>query len=197
MTEEKKPYQEVTVYCSSDKAVDVEAMGHTFPEHFGVPSTDGTMESAILGSRDPALLRFREGVEPTSFVIRALTTSELQYCEAPERYTDKCLRAFRFALVSAELRPGLATSAIVWQPVRSSGAEPLDNAAFEDLRERVGKEAVIEIGSVALHRTQLGPFFEPRYLLPADSLLAQMRTRQSRAVILAREKSGTKDTAAP
>ena len=195
MTHDRTPHHEVDVYCSSDPAIDREAMGADFARHFGDSTLDGEM--IRMGSRDPALLKFRADETASRFTIRALTMQESRSCKAPAHFADRCLRAFMFAIVKADLVPPLAHTPTLWQPSRASGQAFLEPAQLDSIAQIVGDETCVEIGSVALQRMALRPFSVPHYLLPADSVLAQMRTLQLRADILVQEKFDTKDTGEP
>ena len=195
MTHDREPYREVAVYCSGDYAIDREAMGGKFAEHFGDTTLDGS--PVQFGTRDPSLIIPRAGMTPSTFTLRALTVQQLRACKGPAAFADRCLRALMYSLVSAELRQPLAHEATTWVAARSKGQEFLDLEQIDSLCERVGEEACVEIGSVALQRTTLRPFSVPHFMLPADSVLALMRLSHTHAATLARAKSDTPSTDEP
>lgn len=195
MTHDREPHREVTVHCSGDYAIDREAMGAKFVEHFGDSTIDGT--PLQFGTRNPDLIIVRPGMTASTFTLRALTVQQLRACKGPQAFADRALRALMYSIVGAELRPPLAVESSTWVPVRAKGQEFLDLEQIDSLCERIGEEACVEIGSVALQRTTLRPFSVPHFMLPADSVLALMRLSHTRAAILARERSDTPNTGAP
>lgn len=195
MTHDREPHRETVVYCSGDYAIDREAMGAKFAEHFGDTSLDG--QPLQFGTRDPSVLVYRAGMTPSAFTLRALTVQQLRACKGPKAFADQCLRALMYSLVSASLRQPLSHESCEWVAVRAKGQDFLDLEQIDSLCERVGEEACVEIGSVALQRTTLRPFSVPHFMLPADSVLALMRLNHIRAATPGPEKSGTPSTDAP
>ena len=192
MTHDREPHREVAVHYSADPAIDREAMGADFTRHFGDVTLAG--EPTRFGTREPGLVKMRAGMVASTFTIRALTVQQLRVAKSAREFEDKCLRALMFAIVRAEVSPPLASHAVLWQPSLATGAEMIEPKQLDELCAMVGDDALVEIGSVALQRAVVRPFSVPHYLLPAGSVLDQMRVLHSLAVTRASEKSDTSST---
>ena len=192
MAYESDPTKQLTVVVSFDPSIDREAMGDDFARHFG--SLGERVEDGRYGTRDPALLRYHAGTEPTKFIVKPLRAFERASCDALPTAESRWLSALQYALVSVEVRPPLAASAEAWLPIEGGARVSLD--ALDWLAERVGIEALYEVGAVAYSRSRLGPFGRAFAPLPATSVHAQELLRLSRADTLAASASGTTTTGA-
>lgn len=189
---EHDPLKQLDCYVSFDPALDREAMGRDFEVHFG---SVGDYLSQRYGTRDPSLVKAVPGMRPTKFVLRKLSHFERVECDSLPTAEGRWAHALAYALVRAELSGPLSTVAeMVSPPMRG---QPLDREAFEYLAERVGSEALYEIGAVAYARSRLGPFDVPFAPLPLTSALEHVKILQARADSLARAASSMSTTSEP
>lgn len=192
MTYESDPTKQLAVVVSFDPSIDREAMGADFARHFG--HVGATVAEGRYGTRDPKLLKYHAGTEPTRFVVKSLRAFERASCDALPTAESRWLSALQYALVHVEVRPPLASEAAAWMPAESNGRVSLE--ALDWLAERVGIEALYEVGAVAYSRSRLGPFGWAYAPLPATSAHAQALLALSRADTLQETASGTTTTGA-
>lgn len=135
------PLAPLRVVSTADPALDLDTMGDSLAEY--------------ARTRDPALLKFKLGAQPTWFVVRGMTVSYLfdVVYSARNGRTQSAL-AFMAAVHEVELPDGrrIAPDKI------SSGAYKQKIAGdswLDQLRDECGLDAIEEIGLAAIERARL------------------------------------------
>ena len=174
------PTKTLDVVLSYDPAVDRDAMGDAaFAEHFGCEvGTDGRLHPKGCGTRDPSLLRFRDGSVAVRWRLRPLTDRHMRWIEQQQTAEARWVWSARLALVEIENHLGAPGQA--WRPTEPDatetprGGEPVPRVVGDDdaryLAGAYGLAALYEVGAVAYARALLGPFARGRHALPATSL---------------------------
>lgn len=187
MTQEIDPTKILTCYVSFDQALDRDAMGANFEKHFGKV---GDSYSFRYGDRDPKHIICLAGKRASTFNLRPLRCMERAAVDSLPTAESKWLRALAYAFTKAELCEPLSNQGELVLP--KSGHSGLDDDALDYLAERVGIEALYEIGAVAYSRSKLSPFGVPYAPLPVTSALCLVRHLQYLADSLAQTSSNTK-----
>jgi len=164
-------------------------MGKDFERHFG---RVGDERSSRYGNRDASLIRVKPGMRPTVFKLRPLRMVERAACDALPTAESRWLRALAYAFTGAELGSALCGNSEIFHPV--AGATGLNDDAMDLLGERVGIEALYEIGAVAYNRSKLGPFGQGFAPLPVTSALVRIRQLQHLVDTREGETSDTRTT---
>jgi hypothetical protein len=184
------PTKQLECVCSFDAAIDRDAMGASFDEHFG---RFGSSDTARAGTRDPVLLKYLSGKRACRFTLRPLTLAERFDCDAVVSPEHRLARALGYALVKAELHAPLSTTPGIFFARDTVPGFSLD--MLTDLMGCVGVEAIYEIGAVAYTRSRLGPFGVPFAPLLLTSAQRQVTQLLLHADSLARKASATTSTA--
>ncbi len=177
-------------FVSFDPAIDDDAMGARYHEHFG---RIGAPDVARAGTRDPSLVKVRPGMRACVFHLRPLTIAERFDCDAVIGVEHRVARALCYALVRAELYAPLSATATTLFAAPTTPGFSLD--ALTELMGHVGYEAVLEIGTVAYTRSWLGPFGVPFAPLLLTSAQRRAILLLLHADTLARKKSATPSSA--
>jgi hypothetical protein len=173
MTQELDPTKVLVCYLSFDQALDRESMGADFEKHFG---RVGDTYTARYGDRDPKHIKTLIGKRASTFHLRPLRCMERAAVDSLPTAESRWLRALAYAFTKAELSEPLSSHGELILP--KSGPSGLDDDALDYLAERVGIEALYEIGAVAYSRSKLSPFGVPYAPLPVMSAVCLVRHLQ-------------------
>jgi hypothetical protein len=196
MTHESDPTKNLRVHVSFDPAIDREAMGEDFARHFGTIAETANQVTSGHGNRDVKLIKVINGMAPTVFEIRPLTSFQRAGVDAiPESHgpSSRWLSALQYAFVSCTLGQPLAGRTETFLPL-SGDAGRLSTHALDMIGESVSTEALLEIGAVAYARSKLDFFGVAFAPLPATSALVLLRNFPRRVATQTATGSGTTTT---